>query len=357
MKYEINGQSKDLLRSSPHINICCCNLKLSCKQKLIWFSFRYILCSGVLYTKWNWMYYFIFIFRFISSFSMVIIIGYAFWTRNNNVVAFDRDDISMNSDIINSDLISILIVELLIGIPIIFLIINIFHARNYILETHTATPDRTATELVMTGLGHEINDLLLFSRNQKSIKIDINKKDVNNRSPVMFAVTFGDIEGLEKLFEQGADFTQHGSKFSPLTMATFFNYTKCVEFLLDKVPQYNMNEIDPNGHTALTVTCVRNPYNHNKFATEAMLLLLEKYKMDVNNRNKYGETALIVASIKGHLEGVRLLLSKYENSIDVNIQDGTGKTAFMHAKSGNNVQIMKLLQSTQKIDIHASDSN
>ena len=49
------------------------------------------------------------------------------------------------------------------------------------------------------------------------------------------------------------------------------------------------------------------------------------------------------------------MLSKYKNSINVNVQDEHGQTAFMHAAFENHVEIMKLLLNTGKIDVQAKN--
>ena len=192
--------------------------------------------------------------------------------------------------------------------------------------------------------------MLLFSRNHDATKININRKDFNNRSPVIFAANFGDVEGLRILLAQGADFTQHGSTCSALTMAASYNYVECVEFLLDKVPGYDVNEIDPQGQTAIVMTCAANAKSVNQFATDAMQLLLDKYHVDVNSTNKFGQTPLIMACMHKNLEGVRLLLSKYIDVIDVTGKDNDGITAFAYATANGHVDIMKLVLETNKLD-------
>ena len=324
----MDEQNEQQTNSNTHTDIC------------VLFIFRYLCCGRVLDAKWNWMYYFVFIFRYITSFLVIVSIACVFWIRIDNI----------DSNVIDNDLISVFIISLIIFIPLVSLFVNIFHFRNAIVATFTVTPDRTATELIMTGMAHEINDLLLFSRNDDSIKIDLNKRDYQNRTPVIFAANFGDVEGLRRLLKQGADFTQHGSSCSPLTMAALCNYTECVEFLLDEVPGYDVNEIDPQGETALTITCIKNSNLKNEFATDAMLLLLDKYKVDVNSRNKSGDTALINACDQGHLQGVKILLSKYNDVIDINVKNNDGWTAFASATFEGYTDIMKLLLETNKLD-------
>ena len=53
--------------------------------------------------------------------------------------------------------------------------------------------------------------------------------------------------------------------------------------------------------------------------------------MDINAKNKDGETALMLASSEGHLEIVKLLLLR--KGADVNIKNNDGKTALDLAKT------------------------
>ena len=70
----------------------------------------------------------------------------------------------------------------------------------------------------------------------------------------------------------------------------------------------------------------------------AVKLLLE-YKADINIRNKYNDTALILASRYGHTEIVKLLLK----AVDVNIQNYYNNTALISASIKGHIEIVKLL--------------
>ena len=61
---------------------------------------------------------------------------------------------------------------------------------------------------------------------------------------------------------------------------------------------------------------------------------------DINTRNKEGETALMVASLEGRGEIVKLLLAR---GADANIMDSVGATALLYAAVGGSADIMKLL--------------
>jgi uncharacterized protein len=64
-------------------------------------------------------------------------------------------------------------------------------------------------------------------------------------------------------------------------------------------------------------------------------------KADVNAKDEYGLTALILASMRGRVDVVRALLAA---KADVNTKSNTGGTALMAASMGGHVKVMKLLR-------------
>jgi len=61
---------------------------------------------------------------------------------------------------------------------------------------------------------------------------------------------------------------------------------------------------------------------------------------DVNAQNNYGDTALMIASKRGHTEVAKLLI---EEGADVNAQDTLGNTALLWASRSGHTDIVKLL--------------
>jgi ankyrin repeat protein len=70
-------------------------------------------------------------------------------------------------------------------------------------------------------------------------------------------------------------------------------------------------------------------------------LLFQAKNIDVNQQNKGGSTALIVACAEGHKEIVEMLLQ--DKNIDINRQDKDGKTALTKANARGNAEINQLL--------------
>lgn len=68
--------------------------------------------------------------------------------------------------------------------------------------------------------------------------------------------------------------------------------------------------------------------------------ILKSGKADINSKDKYCETALMIASYKGNLEIVKLLV---DNGADVNIKSDIGNTALMFASEYGQLDIVKYL--------------
>jgi ankyrin repeat protein len=89
---------------------------------------------------------------------------------------------------------------------------------------------------------------------------------------------------------------------------------------------------------------------------EAKMVLLKskgtKIK-DIDLKNSKGLTALIIASIYGHEQIIRLLL---DGGADINAKDNDGYTSLLYATIKGNEQIVKLLLEN-KADINAKDND
>ena len=109
--------------------------------------------------------------------------------------------------------------------------------------------------------------------------------------------------------------------------------------LVNRLPPEDVNTQNKYGSTALILASFGD-------YIEIVKLLLKKEGINVNIQNNYGNTALILASWKGHTEIVKLLLEK--EGIDINIQDDYGRTALMCASINNHIEIVKLLENYQK---------
>jgi ankyrin repeat protein len=94
-----------------------------------------------------------------------------------------------------------------------------------------------------------------------------------------------------------------------------------------------------------------NPLNLNlHYASKKNNIILVKFLLKlringVNTFNNYNETALMIASSKGHTEIVKCLL---EHGVDVNIINNNNETALMLASRDGYIEIVKLLLKRMK---------
>ena len=93
---------------------------------------------------------------------------------------------------------------------------------------------------------------------------------------------------------------------------------------------FDANTMDPRGQTALH-TAVREP------SPETAKILMAWPKTDVNKLNSQGESVLMLAALKGHMEWASALIRK---GADVN---KTGWTPLHYAASGGHAPVVKLL--------------
>ena len=127
---------------------------------------------------------------------------------------------------------------------------------------------------------------------------DVNMKDNDGKTALMYAVDRGDYNTVKLLLDNGADVNMK------------YNY----------------------GRTALMYAVDRGDYNTIK-------LLLDN-GADVNMQNKYGRTALMYAVGREDYNTVKLLL---DNGADVNMKNNDGDTALDYAKEYERTEIIELL--------------
>jgi hypothetical protein len=170
-----------------------------------------------------------------------------------------------------------------------------------------------STEIIdkIIGLkGLDLNLLFLIALKYRNIKtinalkkcpnVDVNAKDEDGETALMYSAIYGDKEILETL--------------------------------LKEFPNVDVNDKDKNGETALMYSAI---YGYK----EILETLLSVPGIDVNAKDEDGKTALMYSAIYGDTKILETLLSV--PGIDVNAKDEDGKTAFYLAKEE---AIKKLLQ-------------
>jgi len=122
--------------------------------------------------------------------------------------------------------------------------------------------------------------------------------------------------------------------------------------LVSRLPLEDINKTDIVQETVLMLT-IQYEFAFTCKCTEIVKLLLEKEGIDINIKNKYGDTALTQACYCYSTETVKLLLK--HKDIDVNIQDNDGKTALIIATEEEFTGAVKLLLEHKDIDVNVQN--
>ena len=108
----------------------------------------------------------------------------------------------------------------------------------------------------------------------------------------------------------------------------------------------NVNEKDSYGDTAL----MRAVYRGH---TEITQLLLARSEIQINEKNPSGDTTLMDAAYRGHTEITQLLLARSE--IQINEKNPYGNTALALAAYRGHTEITQLLLADQRLDLRIDD--
>lgn len=116
-----------------------------------------------------------------------------------------------------------------------------------------------------------------------------------------------------------------------LIEAAFNNSIEVIERLLKQ--GVDVDEKNKSGNTALMIAAA----NGN---TEMLRMLIYMAKANVNIQDCYGNTPLMWAVVKGYAEIVNILINA---NADVNIQNHEGRTALIYAVGEENKDIVEIL--------------
>ena len=131
----------------------------------------------------------------------------------------------------------------------------------------------------------------------------------------------------------------------PLIWAVQEGYAVLVSVFLAK-ERMDANQVDQDGRTALS-------WAAKKGHADIVTLLLGHAMIDVNQADESGRPALYWAAQKGHVDTVTLLLGHAK--IDVNQADKDGMTALSWAFQKGHVDTVMLLLGHAKIDVNQAD--
>ena len=174
------------------------------------------------------------------------------------------------------------------------------------LDVHGSTPYHIAAYF-----GHVELCYLLMKYN-----MDKNPKNYGGQTPLLFAAYNGQLEICRLLLEMCVDKNHADDALrKPLHIAAFYGHVEVIELFMANVGDKNLR--DNEGWKTPLLSAIEGG-NLN-----VCILLVEKYKADVNMSDNYGMTPLHLASKLGQLE-ICQFLSRYVH--DKNIVDHNGKT-------------------------------
>ncbi len=206
--------------------------------------------------------------------------------------------------------------NILIKAFVLFLLtVNLAHAGNIVDDTLQAVKLDDAAG-VMEGL-------------QRGM--EVNFVDDEGNSLLMIAAREGSTQVSAILLNYGAKtFLNNAYGDNALLLATFAGHEAIVDMLLAKHASLGAN---PHGWT---------PLHYAAYAGHSHLIAkFVAFGANINSATDNGLTALMLASMNGHIEVVHTLLL---NKADIELRDANNRTAADHAFAGSNTIIAHLLQ-------------
>ena len=189
----------------------------------------------------------------------------------------------------------------------------------------------------INGFGNSIPPLhIAVAEDQRAIvdylisqKVNINKKDVDGRTPLMYAASEGHKFMAKKLISAGADNSIVDLKsISDNTNAEVGEEHDLLDY--SKTENSDKNNTRPEIHQATQDGLIEK--------VERMV----KQGADVNMRDDYGRTPLHIASAENHNIDMRVLI---DLGADINAQDNQGRTPLMYAAADGKRNAVALLVS------------
>jgi len=203
----------------------------------------------------------------------------------------------------------------------------------------------------------------LFVDPQKRIEEYFSQESERGAHPLIDAAVEGNLGQVRKLVSTQRflvnDTTDAGA--TALQWAASLGRTSIVEYLLNEVPEIDVNKPNANGHTPLIMAAA---YNHPETVAALMKsphtdLNLRDLKGNVNNPDAMynrGLNPLLVACRSGNTDVVKELMKSPH--LDFNIQELWGhETPLIYAVRGNHYEIAKALLSNYKGKIQINHRN
>jgi len=177
----------------------------------------------------------------------------------------------------------------------------------------------------MLAVSSQLNDM---AEALLKLGADANAANSKGFTAAVYAAIHGNSAIMKPLQEAGAKLDKRYRGYTPIEWAALKGKVDVVSNLIERGVDLNIQGYD--GYTALTFAAL------NGYPVQLVVNLLNN-GADPDLKTNYGDTPLILASIRGHTEIVDNLI---KGGADLNAQNNDGQTALMSAANYKNKGIM-----------------
>lgn len=184
----------------------------------------------------------------------------------------------------------------------------------------------------------------------------VNKESILGMSPLFYATAIDNAKAMKLLIKHGAEVNTISSGFTPLMIASDLNYINAVKILLKNGAKVDLERDllktgaakfvkkvthkDASGKTITTEIGLHDGEN-TKINTAVTAIDNKTINSSAKAKNISKDTALMLASMKGNIKIIKLLL-KFGASVN-KADSASGSTALMAAAQGGSIDAVKIL--------------
>lgn len=191
-----------------------------------------------------------------------------------------------------------------------------------------ASLDGKFNELMIAA---SVGDMVILALLLDANSSDINNKDVDGWTALMFASRYGHKDIVELLLERGTVIDEKNNRGStPLMIASAYGHKDVVKLLL-----YNKAAVDERNSGGSTALMYASMNGHKN-----IVKLLLYNKAGVDKKNYGGSASIMLAADNGHKDIVELLLC---NKAALDEKNSAGSTPLMLASGKGHAAVVELL--------------
>ncbi|MFH4973669.1 hypothetical protein AB6A40_000378 [Gnathostoma spinigerum] len=196
---------------------------------------------------------------------------------------------------------------------------------------------------------------------------NVNAKDLDGRTPVLWAASNGSMEALTSLLQSGGDrYTQDRDQLGVLHCAASNGHDKVIQMIIESSDRSIIDAVDRNGDTPLFYAVTLGHYecarlllmnkadpNHQDYRLRSpshcaaakgqlrMLKMLKQFGASLEIQNHRGDIPLHEAVQSGSKDTIEWLLAMHPTS--VNSSNHEGRTSLHLAAASGNLEVVVLL--------------